>query len=410
MAQSNRSLQQHQTLTLSLLFLAGIVNFLDRSSLSVANTTLRAEMHLSATQIGLLLSAFSLAYGFTQIPLMGLLGRTSTRYTLGAGLALWSTAQMATAFARTFSPFVLLRVSLGMGEAPFFPAGVQSIRDWFSAEGRGRATAAMNMSSTLGLAVAPPLLTALMLRTGWRTMFFLLGAAGILLSALWLLLHRARRDTPFALPVTTSASTKGWSHLLRHRTVWGMMLGFAGINYTGWLYLAWLPGYLQNARHLSLTSSGWLAAIPFLAGSLGMLCSGSLADELAKRGVSLMTLHRGILLAGMTGSAGCTYLVAHAVTTGSAVALISMALFLIHFAGTSGWGLTQAVAPPNEAGTLSALQNFSSFTIASVGPILTGWLLDRTHSFALALSICSMVTLLGAASYLCLARETNLES
>src|SRR5271166_6307578 len=91
-----RSLRRHQTITLSLLFLAGIVNFLDRASLSVANSTVRAEMHLNATQMGWLLSAFSLAYGFAQLPLIGLLDRRGTRVVLGGGLILWSLAQMLT--------------------------------------------------------------------------------------------------------------------------------------------------------------------------------------------------------------------------------------------------------------------------------------------------------------------------
>src|ERR1700677_1294219 len=100
MVEAQRTLRRHQTITLSLLFLAGIVNFLDRASLSVANSTIRAEMHLSATQMGALLSAFSLAYGFAQLPLIGLLDRAGTRVVLGAGLVVWSAAHMLTGFVR----------------------------------------------------------------------------------------------------------------------------------------------------------------------------------------------------------------------------------------------------------------------------------------------------------------------
>src|SRR5580658_9778163 len=136
-----RSLRRHQTVTLSLLFLAGVVNFLDRSSLSIANSTVRAEMHLSATQMGWLLSAFSLAYGVAQLPLIGLLDRAGTRKVLGGGLVLWSAAQMLTGLVRGFPMFIALRVLLGAGEAPFYPAGVRSVREWFSEKTRARATA-----------------------------------------------------------------------------------------------------------------------------------------------------------------------------------------------------------------------------------------------------------------------------
>jgi sugar phosphate permease len=164
---------------LSLLFLAGVINFLDRSSLSIANGTIRGELHLTATQMGLLLSVFSLAYGFAQLPLIGLLDRAGTRIILGAGLAVWSTAQMLTGFVRSLPAFLALRLLLGTGEAPFYPSGVRSVREWFPAEGRGRATAVMSMSQTIGLSIAPPVLTWLMLRIGWRAMFITLGAAGL---------------------------------------------------------------------------------------------------------------------------------------------------------------------------------------------------------------------------------------
>lgn len=411
MSSEPRSLRYHQATTLSLLFLAGIVNFLDRSSLSIANTTVRAEMHLSATQMGWLLSAFSFAYGFAQLPLIGLLDRAGTRYVLGLGLTVWSAAQMLTGFVRSLGVFLVLRVLLGIGEAPFYPSGIRSTREWFPESTRGRATAVMSSSQTIGLSFAPPVLTAIMLSMGWRRMFVALGAAGLVVAGLWMALHRARRDTPYAEEAVASqtvtdgndSAEPAWRALLRQRSVWGMMLGWGGVNYTVWLYLAWLPAYLQDQRHLSLSASGWAAAIPFLAGAVGMLTSGALSDALAKRGLPLTTIHRRNLVLGMIASAAGTFVVARSATTAQAVAGTSAALFFIHFAGTSGWGYVQAISPLRYVASLGALQNFFSFMIASAAPVLTGWLLDRTHSFTLALGLCSAITLLGALSYATLA-------
>jgi MFS family permease len=416
-----RSLRGHQTVTLGLLFLAGVVNFLDRSSLSFANTTVRAEMHLSATEMGWLLSAFSLAYGVAQLPLIGLLDRAGTRKVLGGGLVVWSAAQMLTGFVRGFPMFVALRVLLGVGEAPFYPAGVRSTREWFSTRTRARATAVMSSSQTIGLAVAPPVVTWIMLKLGWRAMFVALGAAGLVVAVAWIVLHRERRDTEFAEedlvatplvtmepsrmghPVLEARPEAAWRALIRQRTVWGMMLGWGGINYTVWLYLAWLPGYLQEQRHLSLARTGVVAAVPFLAGALGMWTSGIVSDWLAHKGVALTTVHRRNIVCGMVVSALSTFLVARSSTTVEAVAGISGAIFCIHFAGTSGWGYVQTVSPLRYVASLGALQNFASFMIASAAPVVTGWLLDRTHSFTIALGVCSAVALLGAVSYATLA-------
>ncbi len=407
-----RSLRRQQSITLSLLFLAGVINFFDRSSLSIANNTIRSEMHLSGTEMGWLLSAFSLAYGFAQLPLAGLMARAGTRAVLGAGLGVWSVAQLLTGLVRGFPSFLALRVLLGVGESPFYPCGVQSVRDWFPERARGRATAVMSMSQTLGLAVAPPVLSLFILHVGWRAMFMGLGLAGLLAAGAWVGLYRSPetawlRNVAGSLAGSVAGAESVWRVLLRQRMVWGMMLGFGGINYTNWLYTAWLPGYLQTMRHLSLAKTGWVAAIPFLAGALGMLVSGITTDWLARGGARLTRVHRGNIVAGMVLSAGSTYFVARSGSTLAAVAGISGALFFIHFAGTSGWGYVQAVSPARFVASLSALQNFASFTIASAGPVVTGRLLDRTHSFGLALVVCSFVTLLGALSYGTLAAPSD---
>ncbi len=121
-----------QKITLTLLFIAGIVNFLDRSSLSVAGEAIRADLGLSATEFGVLLSAFSLSYGFAQLPSGILLDRLGPRIVLGAGLIFWSAMQALTGMVNSFSHFILLRIGLGIGEAPFMPAGVKSINDWYA--------------------------------------------------------------------------------------------------------------------------------------------------------------------------------------------------------------------------------------------------------------------------------------
>jgi len=398
-----RSLRSHQAITLGLLFAAGIVNFFDRSSLSVANTVVRGELHLNNAQMGWLLSAFSLSYGFAQLGMVGWLDRLGTRRVLGIGLAVWSLAQLMTGFVHSFAVFLVFRVLLGAGEAPFYPAGIRSMREWFTERTRGRATALMSSSQTFGLAAAPPLLTLLMLRIGWRGMFVVLGVVGLVVAVLWLWLHRQRSDTAYREEVAAPATKNVYGALLTQRTVWGMMLGFAGVNYTAWLYISWLPGYLQTERHLSLSQSGWLAAIPFLAGAMGMLASGVSADAWVARGFALTNIHRMQIVVGMVLSAAASFFASQAYSTTAAVVSISFAFFCIQFGGTSGWGYVQAVAPSHLVSALGALQNFASFLIASAAPVVTGMIVDETHSFTLAFAVCAAVTLLGALSYATLA-------
>jgi sugar phosphate permease len=394
----------------SFLFLAGIVNYLDRTSFSLANTSIRADLGLSGTQIGALLSAFSLAYGVAQLPIGLMLDRLGSRVILAAGMFIWSLAQMATGLVSSFAGFMTTRISLGAGEAPMMPCGVKVMNDWFSVRDRGLPTGLLTASNTLGVTLAPPLLTAIMLAFGWRTMFVTVGLFSLLLSLAWYPLYRDRASvllTPSEADSLglepeqprTEMSLRQWKRLFRLRTVWGMMLGFGGVNYTTWLYLSWLPGYLQAARHLTIARTGWVAIIPYMFATIGSVVSGAAVNLLIRRGYAPVVACKILIVGGMFCSSLSTLGVAYAATATGAVACVSAALFFIYFAGNSGWGLAQAMAPAHMIASVSAIQNFGSFICASLAPIITGWLLDHTHSFDVALMICALASTLGALSY-----------
>jgi sugar phosphate permease len=192
--------------------------------------------------------------------------------------------------------------------------------------------------------------------------------------------------------------------------MWGMMIGFSGINYTAWLYLAWLPGYLQTTYHLDLKSTGLMSAIPFLFGAAGMLSNGFVTDFLVRRGMAPLKSRKICIVAGMLLSASFTAVVAQATTTYSAVLLIGMALFCIHFAGTSCWGLIHVAVTSRMTASVGSIQNFASFIFASFAPVVTGWILDTTHSFNLALILCSCFTLIGALSYIFVVKHPIVDS
>ncbi|WJW96594.1 MFS transporter [Enterobacter pseudoroggenkampii] len=408
MTRSTR-IRRIQTITLLLLFIAGIVNFLDRSSLSVAGEAIREELSLSATEFGVLLSAFSLSYGLAQLPSGILIDRFGSRLVLGAGLICWSALQALTGLVNSFSHFIMLRIGLGIGEAPFMPAGVKSISEWYTSRERGIPLGIFNSSTVLGQAIAPPLLVIMQLAWGWRTMFVVIGLAGIVVGLCWCAWYRNRSQFTLTLPeedclpdidsTRNKLSFREWLSLFRYKTTWGMILGFSGVNYTGWLYIAWLPGYLQVEQGFSLAKTGWVAAIPFLAAAVGMWTNGIIMDKLAKAGYSQMKTRKASIVIGLTLSALGTLLVVSSASPVQAVMFISLALFCVHFAGTSAWGLVQTLVSERKVASVAAIQNFGSFIFASFAPIVTGWIVDTTHSFNMALVIAACVTFVGALSY-----------
>jgi sugar phosphate permease len=418
-----RRIARIQIVAVSLLSIAGVINYLDRGSLAIANTTIRADLGISATRMGALLSIFSLSYAISQLPMGLLLDRFGERVVLGAGMFLWSATQTATGLVRGFASFFAARIGLGLGESPFVVSAVKAVNDWFDVRDRATPMGIVNSSTTLGQAIAPPILTVAMLAFGWRGMFMLIGIPGLLLSISWYAFYRDRRDislndTEHAylnssrlaslsnLPSTrTSISFPQWLSLFRLRTVWGMMLGFGGINYTVWLYMSWMPNYLEAEHHVSVAATGFIAIIPFFCGAVGMMLSGIVADFLVRRGISPIRTHKTLLITGMTCSAMCTLLVPHIRGATDAAFGIGMALFFIYFAGNSGWGLVQSIAPAEIVASVGTIQNFGSFICASFAPFITGWLLDRTHSFHLTLIICAMVSIAGALCYLLIVKN-----
>jgi len=415
-----RRIARIQIFAVFILSVAGVINYIDRGSLAIANTTIRADLGMSATRMGVLLSIFSLTYAISQLPMGILLDRVGERIVLGAGMFLWSATQAATGLVRGFGSFFAARIVLAVGESPFVVSAVKSVHDWFDVRDRATPMGIVNSCTTMGQAIAPPILTVAMLAFGWRGMFMLIGVPGLVLSVAWFLFYRDRKDvdfneaerasletsiTPSKADKATGISFAEWTSLFRLRTVWGMMLGFGGVNYSVWLYMSWMPNYLEAAHHVSVAATGWIAVIPFSCGAAGMMLSGIFADLLVRRGVPPIKTHRTVLLTGMTCSALSTFLVPHIESATGAAFGIGMALFFTYLAGNSCWGLVQCIAPARIVASVATIQNFGSFIVASFAPILTGWLLDRTHSFNITLAVCGMVAILGALIYLFVVKE-----
>jgi sugar phosphate permease len=404
--------RRYQTVALAMLVLSGTINYLDRGALSIANPLIRTEMGVSIGQMGLLLSAFAWSYALAQLPVGGLVDRAGPRVLLGLGITLWSLAQGAGGMVMSYSQFIWARIFLGVGEAPQYPTAARVVSNWFARSDRGLPTGIFNAASPLGTALAPPLLTLLMLYLGWRAMFIAMGVVGLAAALIWVVVYR----DPAAVSLTTEDSaylTSGevevapprttfaeWRGLFAHRTTWGMMIGFFGSVYLNWVYLTWLPGYLEIERHMSLLKSGFAAAIPFFFGFVGCLAAGWFSDLVAKRVRSPVASRKLPVIVAMLGMA--LFTVPAALVTSNALALvcISVVIFLANAASVSSWALAMAVAPPNRVASLGALQNFGGFLGGALAPIVTGFIAQATHSFVPALLTGAAIAFAGAMIYL----------
>ena len=405
-------LKSIQRTALAMLVVSGVINYVDRATLSVANPLIRGDLHLSIAEMGYLLSAFLWAYAFAQLPTGAMVDKLGPRLLLTFGLGLWSLAQFLGGLVQAFGQFFAARVLLGFGEAPQFPTGARVVRDWFNPRDRGLSTGIFNCASSLGTAIAVPLLTFLMLSFGWRAMFMIMGAAGLAMAAVWYGAYRNPTEVALTAEETayrvqgdppgqrTQVTLGEWKRLFRFRSTWGMILGYFGCIYLTWIYTAWLPGYLEIERHMSVKFTGFAAAVPFAWGVVGGLLGGYVADVLVRRGVAPVASRRIPAAIALCGTAACTVAAAFVTSNALAIAFISASLFLVYVTSTCAWALSSVVAPTNCTASIGAMQNFGGYLGGALAPPVTGRIVQQTGSFVPALVVGALIGAASAASYL----------
>jgi MFS family permease len=359
--------------------------------------------------MGVLLSAFAWAYGLAQLPAGALVDRFGPRRTLGAGLVLWSAAQIGASFVAGFGQFIAARVALGLGESPMYIGGTRVCADWYRLSARALPIAIFNASSALAPALAPPLLTVLMLAFGWRAMFLIAGLAGLVVALLWMAFYRAPEEAGIdaaeiaqiraedRADMAEGGSRILW--LLKFRTAWAMFFGFFGVVYISWLYATWLPGYLETQRHLSVASAGFWSAVPMVAGFIGAVAGGFFARALGRLGMEPGPACLAPIAAGMVLAGGCTIAAALVAGLGAAIALMAAGLFGANVASSCGWALAALIAPNRSVATLEAVQNVGGSLGGTLAPFITGLVVQSTGSFVPAFILAGAIAIASAAIY-----------
>lgn len=394
----------------ALLVAAGCVNYMDRSTLAVANHDIAGELHLSPSEMGALLSAFAWAYALLQLPIGVLTDRIGPHVMLSVGMGVWSVAQIVSGTVGTFGQFLVARAGLGVGESPMFTAGARAVVNWFPVKDRGWPLGLFNAASSLGPALAPPVLTALMLAYGWRPMFVIMGVAGFIVAAIWAWHYRdpaAAGVSPVDLTAIhagerggdAGANPRSWAALFAIPSTWALMGGLFGIVYVTWLYVSWLPAYLESVRKVSVAETGYLAAIPQFAGFIGGCLGGFLTDRLAHRDIDPVMSRKIPTVAGLAIAGVCTGLVPLIDDMHAALALMSAAMFFAYGAGSCSWALGASMTPPNMVATLESVQNIGGSIGGALAPLVTGFIVQGTKAFDWAFVAAALVALASAASY-----------
>ncbi|QIY80910.1 MFS transporter [Chromobacterium violaceum] len=391
-----------------------LVNYFDRISLSVAAPQLQQEFGLSNGELGLLFSAFFWSYALLQIPTGVILDRFGTTRIGRLGALLWGVAATLTACAGGFAGIFAARMLLGVAEAPGFPVSSKATGYWFPRRERAMATAIFDAAAKFSNVIGVPLVALAVVHLGWRWGFGVSAILSVLYFIAFYLIYRdPSADTKLSEAerqyiVQGGAAEEGISqqgsmamlgYLLRQRKVWGLSIGFAAYGYVFYLFLTWLPGYLVQSMHMDIIKSAWFSAIPWMFATLSdLFVGGWLIDKLIERGYDETKVRKAVLLCGMTmGMAvfGAT------TTTDPYVAIvwITIALSGLAAAAPVGWSLPSLIAPRGGTGTVGGIMNFANNMMGAVAPIVTGFIVGATHSFANAFLVAGFMLVIGILAF-----------
>jgi MFS transporter, ACS family, glucarate transporter len=415
---------------LAMLFLITTINYADRATVSIAGPELSKTLHLTPVQMGFVFSAFAWSYVLAQLPGGWLLDRFGSKITYFFSIFLWSlfTLMMggvgfltgATAVTALFA----LRLLVGAAEAPSFPGNSRIASAWFPTAERGKAAAIFNSAQYFATVLFAPLMGWLVHSLGWQSVFYVMGALGIVMAGVWLKTIHGPREHPrtnaaelayieqggglvdleSARRVAAQADTIGTiRQLLASRMLLGVYIGQYCITTLTYFFLTWFPVYLVQERHMTILKAGFVAALPAIAGFLGGILGGVISDRMIKAGYSLSAARKTPIVAGMLLAMSmivCNYVEQDWVV----VAVMSLAFFGKGI-GALGWAVVSDTSPKEAGGLSGGLFNTFGNTAGITTPIAIGYILQATGSFAGALVFVGANALVAILCYLLVVGE-----
>jgi sugar phosphate permease len=368
-----------------------LITYLDRVNISTAAPAISQEFGFNKITMGVIFSAFVWAYALFQVPGGWLSDRFGARNVLTAIVTYWSIMTAATAVATSALSFVVVRFLFGMGEAGAFPGATRAMQLWYPRRERGFVQGLTHSASRLGAAIAPPIVVLIVTTLGWRSVFYICGAVGLVWAIWWYLSYRnlpeehglvnrgeliqirGLDDRGEIMPAVMekSAANVPWATLLQSPNMWAIMCAYFTYVYCLYIFLTWLPSYLVEARHFTLLKVGFLASLPLFAGVIGDTVGGLATDWLLKKTGSTKLARRSVAIVGLLGCA--LFIVPAALTENpyTAVYCLTGAMFFLECTIGPSWAVPMDTGG-KYSGTVSGMMNMAGNFGGAMSPLVFG--------------------------------------
>jgi MFS family permease len=376
------------------LFTGGMINYMDRSAVSVTAPLLMRDLRLDPAQLGIIFSAFFAGYAiFTFIGgyAADVLG---PKRVLTLAMTVWSGFCALTASARGFVSLLSVRIVFGFGEGPFAATANKMVLNWFPREQIATAIGIANAGTPIGGALAGPIAGWFALKYGWRSSFLALAAIGFLWTVFWI---PAVRDRPVTnLPAVDIAPTLGLSFYLRRPAVIATGIAFFGYSYVLYFFLTWFPSYLTISRHLSIHDMGLVNTIPWILGTLGLTMSGLVCDLISRSIGDVLRARKVVLLVSLASAAVCVASAGLVANLATVVMLMAAAIFFIYLTGATYWAIIQELVRSEHVGAVGGFIHLIANCAGIIGPAATGFIVRDTGVFTNAFLFAGAVAFAGA--------------
>ena len=370
-----------------------LITYLDRVNISTAAPVISKEFGFDRITMGVIFSAFVWAYAIFQVPGGWLSDRFGARPVLATIVAYWSVMTAATAAATGALSFIVIRFLFGVGEAGAFPGATRAMQLWYPRSERGFVQGITHSASRLGAAIAPPLVVLIMTNLGWRSVFYICGAAGLVWAVWWFISYRNLPEEHGMVNraelghirgidekgqvkeayIEKKAASVPWGTLMKSPNMWAIMCAYFTYVYCLWIFLSWLPSYLVDFRHFTLLKVGIFASLPLFAGVIGDTVGGLATDWLLKTTGNTKFARRSVAIVGMIGC--CVFIVPAALTADAytAVYCLTAAMFFLECTIGPSWAVPMDVGG-KYSGTVSGMMNMAGNIGGALSPLVFGFL------------------------------------
>lgn len=393
-----------------MIFLASMINYLDRTAFSVAAPYITKEYGLTPSQLGILFSSFFAGYAIFNFVGGYLSDIYGPRKVFAGAMTVWSIFCGMTAAAFSFISLLIIRVCFGIGEGPISATTSKTVSNWFPSKERSSAMGIASAGTPLGAAIAGPIVGVIAMYFSWQVAFVIMALIGIVWAIVW---WRTAKDLPSE---DTSVSQEELfeilqgqqvsqavgggklplSYFLRQPTVLLTALAFFAYNYNLFFFLTWFPSYLTMAKGLSIAKMSIVTTLPWFMGFIGLASGGFISDYVFKKTGKLMFSRKIILVVGLGATAVCVALTGFAESVEWAVGLMSIAIFTLYLTGSTYWALIQDTVSGENVGGVSGFVHFLANLSGVIGPAVTGYIVQSTGVFTSAFVLAGSLALIGS--------------